>query len=51
VRSETFPEPLVAPLAEEMEVELAEVAHGVVSSSRSRPTTGIDAQSGRFRAS
>ncbi len=51
VGAESLPEPLVASFAEEVEVELAEVAHGAVSSSRSSPMTGMDAQPGRFRAS
>ena len=48
---ELLPEPLVAALAEQVEVELARSRHAGASSMRSSPTTGIDTQSGRFRAS
>ena len=55
MRAEPLPEPLVAPFAEQMEVELAEDAgpgaHVTGSSSRSMPTIGIVAQSGRLRVS
>jgi hypothetical protein len=55
VRAEALPEPLVAPLAEQMEVELSEGrargAHETGSRTRSMPTIGIVAHSGRFRVS
>ena len=49
--AQLLPQPLVAPLAEEVQVDLAGPAHAVVSSRRRSPTSGIDAHSGRFRVS
>ena len=52
--AEALPQPLVTPLAEEVEVELPEhvlAAHVTGSSRRSMPTTGIVAHSGRLRVS
>ena len=55
MRPEPLPEPLVPPFTEQVEVELAEDAgpgaHVTGSSSRSMPTIGIVAQSGRLRVS
>ena len=51
VPPELLPEALVAALAEQVEVELARSRHAGASSMRNSPTTGIDTQSGRFRAS
>ena len=49
--AQLLPEPLVPALPDEVQVELAGDGHRAVSSMRRRPTTGIEAQSGRFRAS
>ena len=52
--AEALPQPLVTPLAEEVEIELPEhvrAAHVTGSSRRSMPTMGIVAHSGRLRVS
>ena len=51
MRAELLPETLVPSLADQVEVELAREAHRAVSIIRTSPTTGIEAQSGRLRAS
>ena len=54
MRAEALPQPLVTPLAEEVEIELPEhvlAAHVTGSSRRSMPTMGIVAHSGRLRVS
>ena len=54
MRAEALPQPLVTPLAEEVEIELPEharAAHVTGSSRRSMPTIGIVAHSGRLRVS
>ena len=51
VRAELLPETLVPSFADQVEVELSRQAHRAVSIIRTSPTTGIEAQSGRLRAS
>jgi hypothetical protein len=58
VRAESLVEPLVAPFADEMEVELPQssgcrppAAHSPASSSLTSPATGIETQSGRLPSS
>ena len=50
VRTETLVDPLVAALAGQVEVELAEL-HPEDSSMRTIPATGIETQSGRLSSS